>query len=615
MKYNLKFKKIKVSGLGICAVIFIMSVYSLIFQAILQNGIDILGYLSYLNSPSILLYNLLPILALHVFFFSVTNSARWSFLLTNIPFLAFLLINEFKILFRDEPFKLTDLTLVTETANMLESYTLELTPKIIIMTLIMIVSLIFVFKILNSSKISVLKRIIGIITSVTLATGLYIGIYSNYEIYSQTPILGNQYRESTVYANKGFIFSFLSSFSGVKYDKPDGYSTEKAEEILNSYTPYEDEQLPNVIAIMSEAFFDIQLAENLEFLPGMNPLLKFNEIKKNSMSGNIFVPGFAGGTSQTEFEFLSGANVTLIDPAMPTIHKTHIKSSAYNLASAFKKKDFYTLAIHPGHRWFYNRQNVYKSMEFDDMIFLDDLPRDVEKINFYTSDKVTTDLIIENYRKHLEKNPQKGYFNFNITIQNHGPYKETKPDTLRIKRPDNLTDSQYYILENYLANLYDASELLYDVCEFANTTEAPTVVVFFGDHLPYLDPEYKDYEAIGYSISGQDADTYIRQHSTPYIIWGNDAFKETATHTLKTDGGLISSNFLASKMLEYINADLSSYFMFLKDISKKATVISNDINIINGELTKKAPDSIKEDFNNYRILQYYNLNEYRKPAK
>ena len=204
---------------------------------------------------------------------------------------------------------------------------------------------------------------------------------------------------------------------------------------------------------------------------------------------------------------------------------------------------------------------------------------------------------------------------FTITIQNHGPYKESKPDTLRIKRPDNLTDSQYYILENYLSNLYDASELLYNVCEFANTTDVPTVVVFFGDHLPYFDPEYKNYEAIGYNILGQDADTYIRQHSTPYIIWGNNAFKKNKTHSLKANGGLISSNFLSVKMLEYINADLSPYFMFVKDISKKASVISNDINIIGGELTKEISDSIKEDFNNYRILQYYNLNEYKKPVK
>ena len=613
MKHNLFDKKLKYNGFQIFAVLIAMSILSVIFQAVFQNGIDILGYLSYFNAPTILLYNILPVFLLYLFFFSVTNSLRASFIFTNIPLTICLLINEFKILFRDEPFKLTDIALVTEATNMLENYTLEFTPKIIILTIIMIAVSVLVFKVIRSEKINILKRIIGVVVSITVFFVLYAGIYSNYNIYTDTPILGNQYRESTVFANKGFVFSFLSSFSGVKYEKPEGYSTKKAEEILAEFIPSDNEKLPNVIAIMSEAFFDPQTAENIEFLPGMNPLDEFNKIKEDSMSGTIFVPGFAGGTSQTEFEFLSGANVTLIDPAMPTIHKTHIKHSAYNLASAFKAKGFSTLAIHPGHKWFYNRQNVYKSMEFDDMIFLEDLPKDVEKINYYTSDKVTSNLIIENYKKHLKESPDKGYFNFNITIQNHGPYKETKPETFRIKRPDGLTDNEYYILENYLSNLYDASALLTDVTKFTESIDTPTVVVFFGDHLPYLDPQYKDYEAIGYSIEGKDADTYIRQHSTPYIIWGNTAFKENAKHPLPKDGGLISSNFLAAKMLEYINADLSPYFMYLKELNKTSQVISNDINIAEGELLEKTPYSLNLKYNNYRILQYYNLNEYKKP--
>ncbi len=606
-------KKHSFSGFQIFAMLIAASFLTVVFQAVFQNGINPMGYLSYLYSPSILILNFIPVFILYLVFFCITNSLRASVLLTNIPITVFLLINEFKILYRDEPFKATDITLVTETANMLESYVLELSLKIILTTLLMIAMLVFSFKALRSKKVKLIKRIAGIVLATAAFLGMYLGVYSNYDIYTETDILGNEYRESEVFANKGFIYSFISSFSGVKYEMPEGYSKEAVADILKSYIPDENEKLPNVIAIMSEAFFDPQIAENLEFLPGKNPLYEFNRLKEESMSGNIFVPGFAGGTAQTEYEFLSGSNITLIDPSMPTIYKTHIKSSAYNLASAFKSKNFHTVAIHPGHNWFYNRQNVYKSMEFDEMTFFENLPKGVEMVNYYTSDKVTSDLIIESYKKHLEENPDKGYFNFTVTIQNHGPYKESEPETKRIVRPEGLTDVQYNILEHYLNNLYDASMLLCDVAEFAESLTEPTVIVFFGDHLPYLDQEYNVYETIGYSLKGDGAEGYIKQHSTPFVIWGNSAFKKTADHKIPKDGGLISSNFLAARFLEYIDADLSPYFMFLKDLSNSVTVISNDINISNGKYEEKISGSLSDKLNDYRILQYYNLNEYKKP--
>ena len=615
MKFKLSDKKHIYEGRQVLAVITILSIFTVLFQAVAQNGINPLGYLSYFNRPTIFLFNFLPVFSLYLLFFAITDSIRTSFLITNIPLTLFLIINELKILFRDEPFKPMDLTLITETANMLENYELSISPKIIITLIIIILSSVIVVKKIRNVKSKFFVRIASGLISVAMLLGLWFGVYSNYNIYTETEILGNQYREADVFANKGFMYSFLSSFSGIKYDKPEGYSTEAAEKILAKYKPKKDEEIPDVIMIMSEAFFDPQVSENLEFIEGMNPLEDYNKIKEEALSGYLFVPGFAGGTAQTEFEAISGANITLIDPSLPTIYKTHIKSSPYTLTAAFKEKGFSTLAIHPGHQWFYNRLNVYKAMGFDESIFMDNLPSDVEKINYYISDDVTSDLIIDNYKKHLSKDPRKGYFNFTVTIQNHGPYKESKPENQRVKRPQCLTDTEYNILENYLENLSDGSRLLREVCEYTNTVDKPVVVAFFGDHLPLLDPEYKDYEAIGYSLKNGGIDATIRQHSTPYVIWGNDAFRKTENFSEEKDGGLISSNFLSAKLLSYINADLSPYYMFVKEVSETAPVISNDIKNYNGEYIKEIPDNLKKIFADYRILQYYNLNEYKKKDK
>lgn len=600
------------SNMKLFLTLVIMSCFSVGFQALMQNGRVIWGYISYITSPIIILFNFIPIFCLMLFVFGITNSIRTSFVVTNIPLSVFLIINEFKILFRDEPFKPSDFSLIGEATNMLENYTISVSPKVIIMTLIMILSIVFVIVFIRNTKFDWGKRIFNIAISLAIfLPALFFG-YKNYDVYESVRIKGNIYHESNVFANKGFIYSFLSTMTGLTYQKPEGYSADKAEEILSEYPVSDDEKLPNVIAIMSEAFFDLQQAENLEFVPGMNPLEKLNQIRESSMYGYIFVPGFAGGTSHTEFEFLCASNISLIDSSMPTVYKSYINSDTYGLAAEFKSNGYETVAIHPGHPWFYNRLNVYKYMGFDEFITAQDLPEDVEKTNYYISDSVLSELIINSYEKHLKENPDKGYFNHNVTIQNHGPYpQKSSRKPARIVHPAGMSNSDYNILENYASNLYDAVQLLDEVIKYTDSIDVPTVVVFFGDHLPYLDSEYNDYQTIGYNISGSDAESVIRQHSTPFIIRGNEAFTKSFPQAKGGDAGLISSNFLAAKMLEYIGADMSPYMRFVKELSRDVSVIANDFYIENGVFEDNASEELQKKLKDYQILQYYNINDYK----
>ncbi|MBR2430591.1 hypothetical protein IKB17_03895, partial [bacterium] len=47
------------------------------------------------------------------------------------------------------------------------------------------------------------------------------------------------------------------------------------------------------------------------------------------------VPGFAGATASTEFEFLTGMNIYTIDSSMPDVYKTHVTSKLYSLVDIF----------------------------------------------------------------------------------------------------------------------------------------------------------------------------------------------------------------------------------------------------------------------------------------
>ena len=135
---------------------------------------------------------------------------------------------------------------------------------------------------------------------------------------------------------------------------------------------------------------------------------------------------------------------------------------------------------------------------------------------------------------------------------------------------------------------------------------SPTVLVFFGDHLPFFDSELLGYEAIGYDITSENLNGLKRKYTTPFLIWGNDAFRDE--NTLKGYAGDISSNYLANKLLEYI--DISSpFFEFTKMLEKKINIIAPNYFEVDNELVTKLDDETAKLLKQYRILEYYNLKE------
>ena len=599
-------------------VIAILSLISVFFQAIMQNGILYMNYLGYLTSPLLLLFNFLPFFLLILLFYFLTNSISKSYAIVNFPFLILLIINHYKIVFRDTPLTLNDLFTAKEAFSIIQNYNITFNLRVFLLSVLMIVFCVFLIKKIHNTKNTLKIRFIGILSTIFAILFSYLLIYKNTTLYEKiyTPV--NEFYDVNVVSEKGLVYSLLSK-QQIKtiYTKPQNYSNEKIQQLKTAYTTKTNSQkvIPNVIAIMSEAFFDPQSATNLEFYPGKNPLKNYNELKNEAYYGNIVVPGFAGATASTEFEFLTGMNIFTIDSSMPDIYKTHINSKTYSLVDIFNELNYKTLAIHPGFSWFYNRNSVYKYMGFDEMIFKSDLPSDSEMINYYISDNVTSDLIIENYKKHLEQNKNQGYFNFTITIQNHGPYIDTPTNREPcVIKPNDMDETLYNIVNNYMNGLSDADKLLGNVTNYVKTLDTPTVILFFGDHLPYFDSELQGYKDIGYNITDNTLNSLKLKYTTPFIIWGNNAYREL----IKNTGGQIltgqcediSSNYLGLELLKYINMDLPPFFNFINELKKQIPIIAQNYYVINDKFYTELPSELENIMSDYKIWEYYNLREH-----
>lgn len=613
-----KFEKYKknIDTKGSLITIIVLSLITVLIQIFVQNGLNIFSYIGYGTSPLILLFNFLPVFLIMLFGFFVFNRIWAGYILVNIPLSFMLFANQYKIFFRDEPLKPLDFTIGTEAFGIVSNYELKFDIRLFI--LIILVALIFLYLLffIKGKAKNLFIRIIGVVLSVSMLFGLYKLVYTNKELYDNVPSNANVYYDVSLYDYKGFLYSFLINLNTIKYEMPKGYSEEKVEEIIKKYSNNitKSDEMPNVIGIMSEAFFDPRGDEKLKFYDGMEPLTNLDRLRKEGSYGNIIVPGFAGGTSSTEFEFLSGMSIYEISSAMPTVYKTHINRDCFSLARMFKNFGYDTLAIHPGHKWFYNRSTAYQKMGFDKTVFIEDLPENLETVNYYTSDAETSKLIIDSYKEHL-KTSNKKYFNFTVTIQNHGPYMDYPTDREeRYVRPDGMSDQLYYTINNYMNGLHDADKLLGDVADFIATVDEPTVLVFFGDHLPFFDKDMDGYQYIGRDVKSESIEKIMDRYRIPYVIWANDAAKKQAEENgRKITGGKnddISSNFLASQMFEYLGINPSPFFAFNADLKSKISVINPNYFTQDGETVKKPDEKGEELLYEYKILQYHYLKKY-----
>ncbi len=264
-------------------------------------------------------------------------------------------------------------------------------------------------------------------------------------------------------------------------------------------------QSPNVILILSESFTDQAHLE--KYLDFTRPLMPFyDQLIQGCATGEIYVPKQGGGTSETEFEVLTGLqsrySVNPYSIGIPPLR---------SLAAALRERGYYASAIHWFNGIFYNRYKNLRLLGFDEFSTLETTRRSLERTGMFVSDR-------EHYRWVLEKlkATQEKDFIFCITMQNHGTYGyDDFAQTYGADTPfgDSLSVESQQILRNYCYLLGQSDQALEGLIRELSAFPEPTVVAFFGDHIPPLGIEV--YEELGMPMEGEAG------HLCPYFIWSN----------------------------------------------------------------------------------------------
>ena len=170
------------------------------------------------------------------------------------------------------------------------------------------------------------------------------------------------------YEDYGLPYCFMSSVFNTGIDEPNDYNEETIDQITNNGEMAENktgrasDDLPNIIVVQLESYFDVDEAEF--FTTSEDACPNLHEMYKNYSSGYFKVPSVGAGTANTEFEVLTGMNMRFFGPGEYP-YKTVVKNQpCESAATALSALGYGTHGLHNNGGNFYSRAKVYDHMGF-----------------------------------------------------------------------------------------------------------------------------------------------------------------------------------------------------------------------------------------------------------
>jgi len=389
--------------------------------------------------------------------------------------------------------------------------------------------------------------------------------------------------------NNGILFCFYDDFKNLKFPTPSNYNQSKIKDIYSNLEslpvkggvlePQNDgfnPTSPNIIVILSEALWDVTKLPQVEY--SQDPIKKIRpDIKSTLVS-----PTYGGATANIEFEILTGFSNFFLKDRYP--YNQLINQNIPSLFSLFKEQGYLTTAIHPFKRSMYRRPTVYKYFGLDKFISMEDMSS-YEIAGSYISDKSFTQEIIKQF-----DSTDQSQFIFALSMQNHMPYETDRFSKKEINIKNALSQKDQSTLQSYVDGIKLSDDSYQDLKNYLKKSKKPTIVIFYGDHLPFLNDDfgvYKNLEFIPKDQSLWSQNDYQKMYTTPIAIWSNYQTNLDISTT-------ISPNFLSLEILKLANIGNKYQFSFLQSLSQTDK-------ILNKYLTPKFSINQLKD---YELIQY-----------
>lgn len=537
--------KHQILGLILLSVIIIFALEMLSRRSV-TNGLTFI-----MANPLMFVFNVLIVLL--TLSISMMISRRYFALILISGLWLGLGITNFVILcYRSTPLTAMDFYLLKSVVGIIHVY-LDSVKMVLISVIcgMILIAMFFLWRKVKKYKIQI--RIPMLIIGVTSISMLLLSSVAT-KVSALSDDFGNL---PDAYADYGFAYCFSNSVFERGIREPEDYSQEVVDKVLDEIdngpnqiytesvttapatiqaepgsiqsfsTPYTDttEVKPNIIMIQLESFFDVN--KLLDYSFSDDPIPNFTKLKNEFSSGYLTVPVYGAGTVNTEFEILAGMNLDFFGtgeyPYRTILQSTTSESICYNL----DELGYDSYVIHNNTANFYNRNKIFPMLGFDYFSSIEYMNHIETNPTGWAKDKILTEQIMEALKSGETKD-----FIYSITVQSHGKYQETAIEDQKITVAADLykrirmgvvdektvgdltvntinTEESYLNQLQYYANqLWETDQLIGDLVNNLSTYEEPTIVIFFGDHLP--------------SLSVDDIDVINgNRFQTEYVMWSN----------------------------------------------------------------------------------------------
>lgn len=498
-------------------------------------------------------------------FHTILNSAFYGFAVSLFLFIVVGIGNHEKVKALNTPFLPSDLLFV----NQLSALSGYIIIPLLIIAVIIAISVFIGWKIRKKVPHLPLPGFVRITIFACIALSAVL-IVRNHRavitfINNTGEITNVTWDQKENYRRNGILYGFVLNVDTMMIEMPGGYSKERIDSILGKFKPVRRKGTtvrPNVILYMSESFWDITKAK--KFHIPFDPVPNYHRLAKEGYGFDFITSTFGGGTCDPEFETLTGIPIKYF-PWGSKAYQQYIMHTIPSITRVFAENGYRTSALHTFFRWFWNRNEVYRHMGFGSFTGLEEI-KEREIKGEYVSDHYLAKMIMDEAKK--DDDP---YFIFAISMQNHGSYYRDRYSSFDREISNNsLSDNSEFMINNYVQGLVDADRSLQEIVEFVKKQKEPTVVIFFGDHLPGLDSAFDEINYFDTSKSQAFADR--RRYTGTGVIFANYPIR-------KPNGRMINTTFMPLFIADAANVSTPAFYSYLRSIQKKYPAFTRNVTI------------------------------------
>ncbi|MBQ8802499.1 MAG: LTA synthase family protein [Tyzzerella sp.] len=412
-------------------------------------------------------------------------------------------VNGYMLSVRVTPFNAQDLKVVDDAVTMIDKYFTGLQGAMLIIGILAVIVWLISMWRRGGQYTGKMYRIAAL--AVIVAAFATVGTVTNFAIEKR--VISNYFGNiAFAYEDYGLPYCFSTSLFNTGISQPSGYSEETINGLTGDGTLSKSstsrEEMPNIILIQLESFFDTYEAEF--FTTSEDPIPTFHYLMENYSSGYFMVPSVGAGTANTEFEVLTGMSLRYFGPGeypYKTIVKYQPMESA---ATALKEFGYGAHALHNNGGNFYSRADVFNNMGFDSYT-----SKEFMNILELTENGWATDDILTEHILNAMDSTEHQDFVFGITVEGHGDYPEEPViENPRIQVNGIEDEGKANAWEYFVNHLYETDKFIADLIGELEERGEPSVLILYGDHLPTMGLEASDLKS-----------RYL--FNTNYVIWDN----------------------------------------------------------------------------------------------